>query len=40
VRLADRGCAAVIALPGGHDVSPRRAGALSTLPGVVEVVET
>jgi DNA polymerase-3 subunit alpha len=40
VRLADRGCAAVIALPGGHDVSPRRAGVLSTLPGVVEVVET
>jgi DNA polymerase III subunit alpha len=40
VLLADRCCAAVIALPGGHDVSPRRAGALSTLPGVVEVVET
>jgi DNA polymerase III subunit alpha len=40
IELPDRGCAAVVALAGGHDVSPRRAGVLATLPCVREVVET
>ena len=40
LRLPDRSCAAVIALPGHYDVSPRQAGALSTVSGVLEVVET
>jgi hypothetical protein len=40
VELAGENRAVVIALPGEYDVSPRRAGVLSTLPGVVAVVET
>jgi DNA polymerase-3 subunit alpha len=40
VQLPDQGRTALIPLPGGHDVSPRKAGDLSTLPGVLDVVET
>jgi DNA polymerase-3 subunit alpha len=37
--LGERGREVEIALPGRYDVSPAQMGHLSTVPGVVEVVE-
>ena len=39
IDLEDRGRAVEFSLPGGWDVSPGQRGILTTMPGVLEVVE-
>ena len=39
ITLADAGRELEIALPGRFDVSPAQKGAISTVPGVIEVID-